>query len=198
MKIAGPGVDEKRVLEYADTVLLRAQKAGVPLIVLGSGFARRIPDGYDEAKAKADFVLLCKKLAALAQKHNVMIALESLQAAETNFLTSLRSAAEIVRAVDHPNFRLNADIFHMMRGNESPEGIVEAADVLAHCEIAEKEKRSFPGVQGDDFKPYLRALRKAKYKGHIFIEGSTTNLAVDMPLSFKYLTQQVQEVYSEK
>ena len=87
--------------------------------------------------------MLGKKLATLAQKYNVMITLESLQAAETNFLTSLRSAAEVVRAVDHPNFRLNADIFHMMRGNESPESIVQAGDVLAHCEIAEKEKRSF-------------------------------------------------------
>jgi len=198
MKIAGPDVDEKRVLGYAGTILLRAQKAGVPCIVFGSGGARRIPDGYDEAKAKADFVLLCKKLAVLAEKYDVMIALESLQAAETNFLTSVRSAAEIVRAVDHSNFKLNADIFHMMRGNESPESIVEAADILVHCEIAEKEKRSFPGIQGDDFKPYLRALRKAKYKGHIFIEGTTTNPSNDMPLCFKYLTRQLQEVYSEK
>ena len=197
IKIAGPVVDESRVLGYADTVLSRAEKAGLRFIILGSGGARRIPDGYDAVKAQADFALLCRKLAMVAGKYGITIALESLQAAETNFLITLKSAAEVVRAVDHPNFKLNADIFHMMRGGESPQSIVEAADVLVYCEIAEKQKRSLPGVQGDDFKPWLRALRKAKYKGHIFIEGNTSDPVNDMPLSFKYLTRQLEEVYAE-
>lgn len=197
IKIAGPAVEENRVLGYADTVFSRAERAGIRFIILGSGGARRIPDGYNTVKAQADFVLLCRKLAMVAGKYGITVALESLQAAETNFLISLRSAAEVVRAVDHPNFKLNADIFHMMRGGESPQSIVDAADILVYCEIAEKEKRSLPGVQGDDFKPWLRALRNAKYKGHIFIEGNTNNPGKDMPLSFKYLTRQLEEVYSE-
>jgi sugar phosphate isomerase/epimerase len=197
IKIAGPEVDENRVLGYADTVFSRAKRAGIGFIILGSGGARRIPDGYDVKKAQADFALLCRKLAIVAGKYGIMIALESLQAAETNFLITLTSAAEVVRAVDHPNLKLNADIFHMMREGESPQSIVDAADILVYCEIAEKEKRSFPGVMGDDFKPYLRALRKANYKGHIFIEGNTGNPGNDMPLSFKYLTRQLEEVYAE-
>lgn len=197
IKIAGPDVDENRVLSYADTVLLRAKQAGVPFIILGSGGPRRIPDGYDKEKAKADFIILCKKLANLAGKYEVKIALESLQSSETNFLNTVREATEIVRGVNHPGFGLNADIFHMMRENESPESIVAAADVLIHCEIAEKQTRSMPGVQGDDFKPYLRALRKANYKGCIFIEANSNNPAVDIPLTFKYLTRQLQEVYAE-
>ena len=197
IKIAGPAVDEDRVLGYADTVLSRAKKAGMSFIILGSGGARRIPDGYDLVKAQADFTLLCRKLAMVAGKYGVTIVLESLQAAETNFLVSLKSAAEVVRAVDHPNFKLNADIFHMTRGGESPQSIIDAADVLVYCEIAEKESRSMPGVKGDDFKPWLRALRKAKYKGYIFIEGNTSNPGNDMPLSFKYLTRQLEEVYEE-
>ncbi|HEY6503063.1 MAG TPA: TIM barrel protein [Chitinophagaceae bacterium] len=197
IKIAGPDVNENRVLGYADTVFSRAKRAGIPFIVLGSGGARRIPEGYDAQKAQADFALLCRKLAIVAGKYGIMIALESLQAAETNFLVTLQSAAEVVRTANHPNFKLNADIFHMMREGESPQSIVDAADVLAYCEIAEKQKRSLPGVQGDDFKPYLRALRKAKYKGHIFIEGNTSDPGNDMPLSFKYLIRQLREVYAE-
>ena len=197
IKIAGPVVDENRVLSYADTVLSRAKKAGVHFIVLGSGGARRIPDGYDVQKAQADFSLLCRKLAIVAGKYNIMIALESLEATETNFIISLKDAAAVVRMVNHPNFKLNADIFHMMRERESPQSIIDAADVLVYCEIAEKEKRSLPGVQGDDFKPYLRALRKANYKGFIFIEGNTSNPRNDIPLSFKYLARQLNEVYAE-
>ena len=197
IKIAGPAVEESRVLGYADTVLSRAKNAGLRFIVLGSGGARRIPDGYDAVKAQADFALLCRKLAMVAGKYGITIALESLQAAETNFLITLKSAAEVVRAVNHPNFKLNADIFHMMREGESPQSIVDASDVLVYCEIAEKQKRSLPGVQGDDFKPYLRALRKANYKGYIFIEGNTDHPGNDIPLSFKYLSRQLEEVYAE-
>lgn len=197
IKIAGPDVDEKRVLGYADTVFSRAKRAGIPFIILGSAGARRIPDGYDAQKAQNDFAVLCRKLAMVAGKYRIMIALESLETIETNFLLTLKSAAEVVRAVNHPNFKLNADIFHMMREGESPESIVDAGDLLVYCEIAEKETRSLPGVQGDDFKPYLRALRKAKYKGHIFIEGNTNNPGHDIPLSFKYLTRQLEEVYAE-
>jgi sugar phosphate isomerase/epimerase len=197
LKIAGPNVDDARVVAYADSVFTRAQQAGIPLLVLGSGGARRIPEGYDAQQAQADFVVLCRKLAVAAQKHGLMIAIESLETAETNFLLTLRSTAAVVRAVDHPHFRLNADIFHMMREGESPQSIVEAKDILVHCEIAEKEKRTYPGVQGDDFKPYLRALRKAHYQGPIFIEGNTTNPRSDTPRAFAYLTKQLQEVYAE-
>lgn len=198
IKIAGPNVDDARVVAYVDSVFARAQQANIPVIVLGSGGARRIPEGYDAQKAQADFVVLCRKLAVAAQKHKIMIAIESLQASETNFLTTLKSAADVVRAVNHPNFKLNADIFHMMRGGESPQSIIDAKDLLVHCEIAEKQTRSFPSVQGDDFKPYLRALRKANYKGNIFIEGNTSNPNTDIPLSFNYLTKQIKEVYAEK
>jgi len=197
IKIAGPAVEETRVLGYADTVLSRAKRAGIQFIVLGSGGARRLPEGYDVQKAQVDFALLCRKLALVAKKYGIMIALESLEATESNFLITLKDAADVVRTVDHPNFKLNADIFHMMREGESPQSIVDAADILVYCEIAEKQKRSLPGVQADDFKPYLRALRKAKYNGDVFIEGNTNNPGNDMPLAFKYLTRQLEEVYAE-
>ncbi|MBC8052217.1 MAG: sugar phosphate isomerase/epimerase [Sphingobacteriaceae bacterium] len=198
LKIAGPDVNEELVLRYADSVFNRAKQADIPIIVLGSGGARRIPEGYDPQRANIDFASLCRKLALLAEKHGVMIALESLEATETNFLITLTSAAQIVRMVDHKNFKLNADIFHMMREGESPQSILDAGDILVYCEIAEKEMRSLPGVKGDDFKPYLRALKKINYKGEIFIEGNTKNPASDIPLSFQYLTRQLREVYSEK
>jgi len=197
IKIAGPNVNEQRVLGYADTVFSRAKRAGVPYIILGSGGARRIPDGYDIKKAQDDFAVLCRKLAEVAAKYGITLVLESLETAECNFVISLKSAAEVVRAANHPNFRLNADIFHMLREGESPQSIIDAGDLIVYCEIAEKQTRSLPGVRGDDFKPYLRALRKVNYKGYIFIEGNTTDPKNDMPLSFKYLTSQLKEVYSE-
>ncbi|MGQ7855468.1 sugar phosphate isomerase/epimerase family protein [Pedobacter sp. WC2501] len=198
LKIAGPEVDEAKVLTYTETVLSRAGQAGVKFIVLGSSGARSIPADYDVVKAKSDFVILARKLARIAGKYKVTILLENLETTETNFITSLKSAAEIVREVNHPNFRLNADIFHMMREGESPDEIIEAGALIGFSEVAEKQNRTLPGVMGDDFRPYLRALHKINYKGFIFIEGSIKNAATEMPLAFKYLSAQIAEIYSEK
>lgn len=197
MKIAGPDVQELAVLSYADSLLSRAERAKVGIIVLGSGTARRLPDDYDINQAKADFVALSKKIAATAKKHKVIIVLENLQSKETNFLTSVKSAAEVVRRVNHPNFRLNADIFHMMREGESPQSIVDAKDLLAHCEIAEVEERTLPGIRGDDFKPYLRALKTANYRGPIFVEAGSNYTAAQMAFCHQYLTKQIEDVYTK-
>jgi hypothetical protein len=75
----------------------------------------------------------------------------------------------------------------MLRESESPQSIIDARDVIVYCEIAEKETRSLPGVKGDDFKPYLRALRKANYKGDILLKGNTKNPQTEIPQAFIYL-----------
>lgn len=198
IKIAGPDVDEAKVLRYTETVLSRAGRAGVKFIVLGSSGARSIPADYNMLKAKTDFIGLCKKLAQIAGRYEVTILLENLETTETNFITSLKSAAEVVRKVNHLNFRLNADIFHMMREGEAPDEIIKAGKWIGFAEVAEKEKRSLPGVTGDDFKPYLRALHQIKYKGYIFIEGNIKNAATEIPLAFTYLSAQIAAVYAER
>ncbi|MFD2148473.1 sugar phosphate isomerase/epimerase family protein [Mucilaginibacter antarcticus] len=197
MKIAGPAVNEQCVLPYADSLFMRAKQAGVNWLILGSGGARRIPDGYDAKKAQVDFTVLCGKLALLAQMHKIMLVLESLETDETNFLVNLKETAEVVRAVNNPNFRLNVDIYHMGRMKESPQVIVDNADLIVHCEIAELEKRTLPGMKGDDLKPYLRAIRKAKYKGPIFIEATAPYTPADATMSYKFLSRQLDEVYAE-
>jgi hypothetical protein len=162
MKIAGPVVNTPRVLAYVDSVFLRASQANIKYIILGSSGSRRLPDGYDNKKAQADFTVLCGKLALVAQKHNIMLVLESLETAETNFLLNLKETAEVVRAVNNPNFKLNADIYHMGRMKETPQVIVDNADIIVHCEIAELEIRTLPGMKGRRFKTLFTRLKKSK------------------------------------
>jgi sugar phosphate isomerase/epimerase len=197
LKIAGPEVDEQKVLAYVDKVFERANKAGVPLIVLGSGGARRLPENYDYQAATNDFIQLCRKIAMVAEKHGVTVALESLNSSETNFLTTLQEAAGVVKGTNHPNFRLNADIYHMMKENEPPQHIVDAGNIIVYVELAEKEKRTLPGVVGEDFKPYFEALESIGYMGPIFIEGSIKNPEKEILYAHIYLTQQLSEVYKK-
>lgn len=198
LKIAGPAVDEAKVLNYLDAVLARAKKAGVKHLILGSGGARRLPDDYDKEKAKTDFAALAKKMAMAAQQYGVTIILENLNSTETNFLNKLSDAADVVRQVAHPSFRLNADIYHMLKEEESPEEIRKAGDLIVYSEIAEKEGRTLPGVSGEDFRPYLRALKDIRFKGPILIEGRVNNLQADVPKAYAYLTAQLKEAYQKK
>ncbi len=198
IKITGPQVDEQRILNYLDTVFYRAKRADVPLIVLGSGGSRRLPEGYNKEQAKKEFASLCRKMAMVAKKHTRTIAIESLNSTETNFLNTLEEAAEIVKMVNHPNFRLNADIYHMMKENEPPQHILDARKYIVYVEIAEKEKRTFPGVVGEDFRPYFQALKSIGYKGPIVIEGRVGDIRQEVPAAFAYLTQQLKEVYATK
>lgn len=133
----------------------------------------------------------------MAGKHKVIIAFESLNSSETNFITTLKEAAEIVKKANHPNFRLNADIYHMMKENKPPQHILDAGKIIVHVGIAEKEKRSLPGVMGEDFRPYFQALKAIGYKGPIVIEAYINKSDQEIPLAHQYLTKQLQEVYSE-
>ena len=195
LKITGPEVDEKKVLDYVDQVFARAKRAGVPIIVLGSGGSRNLPAGYSNEQAKTNFIPLCRKMAMAAKKHGITIAIENLNSTETNFLNTVKEVAEVVRKVDHPNFRLNADIYHMLKENEPPQHIIDAGKLIMHVEIAEKENRTLPGVVGEDFRPYLQALKAIKYQGPLIIEARSKNPTQEVPVAYTYLSKQLQEVY---
>jgi sugar phosphate isomerase/epimerase len=198
IKITGPQVNEQRIMNYLDTVFYRAKKANIPQIVLGSGGSRRLPEGYDYQQAKTEFTSLCRKMATVAKKHGIMLVIEALNQTETNFINTLEEAAEVVKNVNHPNFRLNADIYHMLKENEPPQHIIDAAKWIVYVELAEKEKRTFPGVMGEDFKPYFQALKSIRYKGPIVIEGRPGDLTKEVPVAYQHLTTQLKEVYANK
>jgi sugar phosphate isomerase/epimerase len=195
MKLVGPEVNEKRVLGYVDSVMQRAKIAGIRLIVLGSGGARKIPEGVDRKAAKKSFIVLVRKMAVIAAKYDCVIAMENLNSSETNFVNTLAEGYEIAKAVHHPNFRLTVDIYHMLRENESPASIENAKGYVVHCHIAEKEKRTAPGVMGDDFRPYFRALKKINYPGRVMMECRWEKMANELQAATTNLQQQLEEAY---
>ena len=172
LKITGPDAKPDTVLRFAEVAFRRASAVGVRIIVLGSGGARGIPEGFDRQEARNQFVGLLKEMGPLARKYGVTVAIENLQSSECNFINSVGEGTSIAREVNDNNIRVLADIFHMMREHEPPEALIEAGKYLVHCHIAELRNRTAPGMDGDDFTPYFDALKKMGYKGAISIEGS--------------------------
>jgi len=191
LKSTGPAAVPEQILPFAATAFERAAEVGVETIVFGSGGSRAIPEGFDRTVAREQFIELLTRMGPLAATHGVTVALEPLQSSECNFINTVREGAAIVRAVDHPQIRLLADFFHMMREGEGPDALVETADLLAHLHIAEKARRTPPGTAGDDFVPWFAALAEVGYSGLLSIECGWDDLAAQLPRAVTTLREQM-------
>lgn len=191
LKCVGPNVEQLQILNYMEIVFKRAKKAGVEMIVFGSGGSRSIPDGFSRDIAHQQFVDLCKKMVPIAKKYNVTVVLEPLNSQECNFINSVAEGGEIVKEVNHRNFRLLADFYHMKMDNESPNNIIKYGGLIKHIHIAEKEKRSVPGMYNEDFRPYFEALKKINYAGKISIEARWIDFNAQAPIAIKIINNQV-------
>ena len=171
LQCTGPKADHEAVMKYVEVAFARAEQAGITTITFGSSGARSLPEGYDDHdQARLQFTAILARMAPVAARHGVTVSVEPLRKQETNFLNRVSEALPLVRAVDQPNVRITADIYHMLSVDEPPSSIEEAGEYIHHVHIAEKAKRTAPGVAGDDFRPYLRALSRIDYSGRISIE----------------------------
>jgi sugar phosphate isomerase/epimerase len=195
LKTVGPDANHEGVLNRTELALKRAKECGSQYIVFGSGGARNIPDGFDRAVAKQQHIDVTRKMAPMAEKYGITIAVEPLNRGETNFINSLAEGVEIIDAVKSPKVRLLCDIYHMLKEDETPDQIIKFGKHIAHCHIAEKESRTPPGVKGDDFRPYLSALKKIGYHGGLSIECfKFTDFDKEIKTGIEVLKKQLSEV----
>lgn len=194
IKVVGPDAETERAIKYSETALRRAAKVGMKVLVLGSSGSRSIPEGFSREEAEEQFIALLKGLAPAAEKYGVKVGIEPLRTQETNFINTVREGAEISRKVGSPNVGVIADFYHMATMGEEPEAIVDSADKLFHCHIAEKEKRTPPGVMGDDFTPYYKALKKIRYTGLISMECGWSDIGTQLPEAVRSMREQINSV----
>jgi sugar phosphate isomerase/epimerase len=191
LKSVGPDAVHPEILEFMETAFQRAQKAGVEYIVFGSGGSRGIPDGFSRDEARRQFIDLCSQMAPIAAKYDVVVVLEPLNTKECNFINSVLEGGEIVEEVNHPNFRLLADIYHMMMDGEGPESIEKYGHLIQHTHIAEKEGRAAPGTHNEDFTAYFKALKNVGYEGKMSIECRWENLESQAPTAIAAMKNQL-------
>jgi sugar phosphate isomerase/epimerase len=194
LKCVGPSPLHEEILKFSESAFKRAQAAGVKTIVFGSGGARAIPEGFSRDEARQQFISLCRQIAPVAKKYNVVISLEPLNTSECNFINSVAEGGEIVQVVNHENFRLLADIYHMLKENETPANITKYGHLLYHTHIAEKTGRTAPGVNNEDFTPYFKALKEINYKGRMTIECSWKNLAEQASTALNVMRKQIESI----
>ena len=194
IKVVGPEADIDRAVKYSETALRRAAEIGIKILVLGSSGSRNIPEGFSPEEAREQFIGFLKRIAPAAEKNGVIVALEPLQTSESNFINTVPEGAQIARETGSDFICVIADLFHMARMKEPPEDIVTSADKLVHCHIAEVEERTAPGVKGDDFTPYLKALKNIRYEGRMSFECSWQDIGAQLPKAVETMREQIQSI----
>jgi sugar phosphate isomerase/epimerase len=187
LKITGPAADLAALRAYATTAFRRAERAGVSVIVFGSGGARQVPPETPMARATDQVVEFCRMLGPLADAHGVTVAVEPLNRTECNILTTVAEAAAVVRAVGHPRVRLLVDAYHWGKDGDSLAGIGQNGDLLVHAHIATIAKRLCPGDEACDFGPFFAAMKQARYTGTLSVESICPNLVAHLPLAVQTL-----------
>ena len=171
LRCTGPDANHDQIVEYADRVLRRLGKAGVPVLVFGSGRARSIPDGWPREKAEEQFIALLALLGPIAEAAGVKIAVEPLARVECNFINTVDEGARLARASGSAAVGVLADSFHWGRNNEPADTIAAARDGMLHAHVATIPTRLSPGMEPYDFSPFFAALAAIGYDGRVSIEG---------------------------
>lgn len=122
----------------------------------------------DEKKRAADVL---RGAAELAKQANLMLAIEYLNRFECYFLNTAAAAVELVKAVNHPNFRTMYDSFHAhIEEKDAAAAIRTVAPVLAHVHISEND-RGTPGTGQVNWDATFKTLKEVKYDGWLTIEA---------------------------
>jgi D-psicose/D-tagatose/L-ribulose 3-epimerase len=188
LKVTGPQTDPEQQMAHVRKAFTRLARLGTEVVVFGSGGARRVPEGFAKEEALEQLVDFGRRAAAEARTHGITIAIEPLRRQETNIINSAAEGLELVNAINHPNFQLMIDFYHLASEQEDPAIVLRAKDHIRHLHTANPTGRVFPLKWEEfDYAPFFANLRAIGYDKRISVEGATQNLAVDGPQSIALL-----------
>ncbi len=194
LKVVGPEINKDAQLEYVKKAFERAQKLGLKVIVLGSGGARKVPDSWSKDEAMKQLVDFAKRIAPEAKKRGIVVAVEPLRQQESNIINTAGEGLAWVKAVNHPNFQLMIDFYHLSVEKEDPQIVLTAAKHLKHIHIANPTGRAFPLAAAEaDYAAFFKNLNKAGYRGGISVEANTKKFDDEAPRTIAFL----REAYAE-
>lgn len=193
LRIVGPERDVPALRAYVQRALDRVAAIECRYVVFGSGAARRIPDGYDEAAAWNELAEFVRMAADEAGGRALTILLEPLRREECNLLNFVEEGYRFVQEIAHPHFKLLADSYHMEELGEPLSVLPQVSGELRHVHTADT-KRVPPGAGSYDHRRLVRTLFEAGYAGDLSIECNFDDFDRQAPAALRHLRQVVDAV----
>ncbi|MBQ8209726.1 MAG: sugar phosphate isomerase/epimerase [Clostridia bacterium] len=193
-KITGENIDYEKIEAYLKKGFERANVVGIKTVVMGSGGARNLPDGYSYKDGVKDIICLVKNyVAPQAAKYGIDFVFEPLCKAESNIINTIKEGAMLASAIDMPNVGTLGDIYHMHVEGDTYDDVRELKGILRHAHISnpvsdnpEYKRIYMKNYSEYDYKGFLDALEYAGCE-RVSIEASTDNFKEDATAAFKLL-----------
>ncbi|MGL6096385.1 MAG: sugar phosphate isomerase/epimerase family protein, partial [Fimbriiglobus sp.] len=159
-----------RTLKYLVGIARVCGRLGARALVFGAP-KNRLTGGRDRTAVFAEAVEFFGKLAAAAADAGTAVVMEANPPEYgADFATRAADALELVRAVDHPGFRLHLDSACMALAGDDPTAAVSAAGAaLAHVHASEPNLAPVGGGSVDHA-AFAAALRAGAYGGWVSVE----------------------------
>ncbi len=96
--------------------------------------------------------------------------MEALPGDQSNFVTSLAEAVQMVQEVNHPNFQTMFDVHNACHETDPlPELVRRYMPYIKHVHVNEMDG-SYPGSRDFDFGSILRVLQEENFQGYVSAE----------------------------
>jgi sugar phosphate isomerase/epimerase len=173
LKVVGESVPTSALRDYLEACFARCRRLGASVVVWGSAGSRNVPDGFSRDRASQQIADFLRMAGDIAQKHDVIVAIEPLRHQESNILNTGAEALEMVRTVKHPNVRMIIDYYHLREENEDPRILETAQKEIVHLHFANPHGRVWPHdlSEDDHYAAFFGYLRKTGFSGGVSIEG---------------------------
>jgi sugar phosphate isomerase/epimerase len=163
----------KRTLDVMNHLVGLCAELGGSVLVHGSPKQRQIAPAETHATALARLRDALAQAAFTAARAGVVYCIEPLSQRETSLVNTVAEAAELVRSIDHPNFKTMIDC--SAAGQTEAEPVPDLIDrwlptgLIAHLQVNDPNRRG-PGQGEMKFAPILAALKRHNYTGTIAVE----------------------------
>ena len=160
----------ERTAQYVIDLVHFCGDIGGKVMIFGSPKQRNVSEKLTYEQAFDYTVEAFEKALPVCEERGVTICMEPLTHLETNFCQSAEETMNIVKRVNHPNFRLMLDTKAMTFEPEGrPALIRKYADYIAHYH-ANDENLHGPGFGEVDFGPIFEALKDIDFQGYVSVE----------------------------
>lgn len=182
--LADPGDNEKTYRAWAESLEM-AERFGIPVLYIfsnqiepagGVEWVRRLSGNYTEGEQYANLLDQSERILKLVEQTQVEVRVECLN--RFHFVGKIlvdnpRLAADWVRRMKHPQFRLTFDTYHQQRGSGDLLWSLETCfDLISAVHIGDVPTRQEPGTGEINFTTIRRTLREMGFDGEIGLEFS--------------------------
>ena len=197
LRVVGVEKNYAEIDEYLARLFENASYLGLKYLVFGSSSARRIPEGMSLEEGRAEIVdFLENHVVPLAEKYNIIIAIEPLRPEECNAINTVADGVEVAKTVASPFVKVLADVAHMYVQNESMESLLEYKGWVVHAHTSNPDpdgsldcKRIYP-KKGDGFsQASFVAPLKAIGVEHCSIEANVLDFEDDAKNAYEVLKE---------